>query len=322
MKKRSLYAWIWLGAWVVIAALMLYFVAVNPTRSWPPTQWDGRYDALFWGLVALIASAPFMIGFDRGKRRGLISVYYSHPASLMNLDDSAVSGMLSVLSIRAAITLGILVALLNYQDRILAPHPVKRSLVLQSLLDPPLTAILAIVVVVLAASIVTTLVSSLCYEYSIKVDWSSKTKMKLALRQKAHWLGVIGFYCLMWSLAAITALLDAYVCVFVIFGIFFIMWLFYFFRTDILDAPTTTTNQPENVTATSATLSGTVKVGNAMSNAFFEWGTSADYGNRASVDSIALKSNISGLTPKTTYHVRSVAGAGKGEDQSFTTRET
>ncbi len=324
MKKRSPYAWIWLGAWlgiVIFMSIFSAFFAVTAVSPKPPSSlgWSGEYYALCCELALLILSAPLIILLDNGQGRGLKNVYRTAVRSQISLDDGAVSGMLSVLSIRAAITFGVLVALVTWQGKTGDSPLVSLPIAWKSLSKSPLALIFATIIVVLGLSIITTLAASLCYEYSIKVDWRFKSKVKLQLRQKGHWFGVIGFYCLMWSLAAITALVNPDVCMAAIAVIFFIMWWFYFFSTDVLEVPKVTTQAAESVTSTSATLKGMVE-GNAK-EAFFEWGTSTEYDERVLADATSRSPSaiLNGLRPNTTYHFRLVAGTLKGADLTFTT---
>jgi hypothetical protein len=88
------------------------------------------------------------------------------------------------------------------------------------------------------------------------------------------------------------------------------------------------------VTATSATLNGTANPRGWSATAWFEWGSTTNYGDRASVTNLGGGNNdlplsvaLDGLTPGTTYHFRAVAFSstisapvyGYGSDQSFTT---
>lgn len=320
MKKRSAYALFWLSLWIVVAIFMFAFFAISSTSYANPIQWDSQYIALCCELALLILSAPLIIWFDNGEGRGLKNVYRAVVRSRLSLDDGAVSGMLSVLSIRAAITFGVLVALVTWQEKTGDPHLVTLPIAWKELGSSPLGVIFATIIVILGLSIITTLVASLCYEYSIKVDWGCKSKVKLQLRQKGHWFGVIGFYCLMWSLAAITALLNADVCMAAIVVIFLVMWWFYFFPIDVLEVIT----QPaSSVSPTSATLNGIAACD--VKNAYFEWGTSTNYGNKIQVSStgatapFTLTANLTQLTANTTYYFRLVVGTVTGLDLTFKT---
>jgi hypothetical protein len=95
-------------------------------------------------------------------------------------------------------------------------------------------------------------------------------------------------------------------------------------------APTVTTSSASSISQSAATLGGTVNPNGASTNAYFQWGTTAGYGNTtysqnvgAGTTSVPYSVNLSGLSCATTYHFRAVAtnngGTGYGGDQSFTT---
>jgi hypothetical protein len=80
-----------------------------------------------------------------------------------------------------------------------------------------------------------------------------------------------------------------------------------------------TTEPATNVTATGATLNGTV---DESATAYFEYGTTTGYGLTTPpqrVDEGAVSAPITGLTAQTTYHYRIVAGGEMGQDRTFTT---
>lgn len=94
-------------------------------------------------------------------------------------------------------------------------------------------------------------------------------------------------------------------------------------------APTVVTGSPSNVGRSSAVLNGTVNPNGQSTTYFFQYGTTTAYGlqtnpghagNGNSV--VAVHSNITGLTPGTTYHYRLVAqnatGISNGADQTVT----
>ncbi len=95
-------------------------------------------------------------------------------------------------------------------------------------------------------------------------------------------------------------------------------------------APVVTTSAPTGVFATAATLTGSVDPNGAGTNAYFQWGTTAGYGNTtpsqgvgAGTVAVPYSLAISGLTCATTYHYQAAAsnggGTGFGADQTFTT---
>jgi hypothetical protein len=93
------------------------------------------------------------------------------------------------------------------------------------------------------------------------------------------------------------------------------------------------TGPAQNVTATSATLTGSLTPKGAESYYYFQWGTSASYGNFSPAppgfdagtgnETVAAETQLSGLLANTTYHYRLVAtdsyGTTYGEDARFTT---
>jgi hypothetical protein len=96
---------------------------------------------------------------------------------------------------------------------------------------------------------------------------------------------------------------------------------------------TVTTKSAQDVTATGATLRGTVGVSVLGANVTFQYGTTTAYGlSSATVTTslLGIEENIqvavSGLQPSTTYHVRAIATSGlsliRGRDVTFTTGGT
>jgi hypothetical protein len=98
----------------------------------------------------------------------------------------------------------------------------------------------------------------------------------------------------------------------------------------IPSGPGVTTNGASGISATAATLGGTVYPEGASTNAYFQWGTTLAYGNTtaaqnvgAGTTAVPISANLTGLQCGTPYHVQAVAsnagGTGYGGDQSFTT---
>jgi len=97
--------------------------------------------------------------------------------------------------------------------------------------------------------------------------------------------------------------------------------------------PMVVTSQATNITANSVTLSGTINPNGLPTTAYFQWGTTTNYGNTVPNPPISCGSgtttigfgvpNLTGLTPNTTYHYQLVAnnsaGTSYGGDQTFTT---
>ncbi len=95
-------------------------------------------------------------------------------------------------------------------------------------------------------------------------------------------------------------------------------------------APTVTTAAATGVTATAATLKGSVNPQSAPTSYHFEYGTSTAYGQTTAEHPLAagttpvnVSADLTGLIPSTTYHFRLVAtsasGTTAGSDLTFTT---
>ncbi len=93
------------------------------------------------------------------------------------------------------------------------------------------------------------------------------------------------------------------------------------------NAPVITTGGVQNVTSTSAVLTGTVNPRGSATTVFFRYGPTRDYGARTPNQvvpadaTVPVVAPISGLAPNTRYHYRLVAagGAVSGNDRSFRT---
>ncbi|GEM_PF-1196486 len=102
------------------------------------------------------------------------------------------------------------------------------------------------------------------------------------------------------------------------------------FTTDAIP-PTVTTDPAASVTASGATLNGTVNANNASSTVTFEYGLDTSYGSTVTADQspvngladTPVSAAVSGLDPNTTYHYRvvgqNIAGTVNGGDLTFTT---
>jgi hypothetical protein len=99
--------------------------------------------------------------------------------------------------------------------------------------------------------------------------------------------------------------------------------------TALADPPTATTGAASAVTATTATLNGTVSANKESTTYRFEYGITTAYGAQTPAGtasgnaSRAVSAGITGLLPSTTYHFRLVAtnasGTATGADSQFTT---
>ncbi|MCB1208644.1 MAG: choice-of-anchor D domain-containing protein, partial [Verrucomicrobiales bacterium] len=95
--------------------------------------------------------------------------------------------------------------------------------------------------------------------------------------------------------------------------------------------PTVVTGIAHSITATSATLAGSVNAEGYDATVSFEYGTTTSYGTTVTAaespvsgsSDTAVSAAISGLTPATTYHYRvlgtNIVGPSQGEDATFTT---
>jgi hypothetical protein len=91
--------------------------------------------------------------------------------------------------------------------------------------------------------------------------------------------------------------------------------------------PTVTTTAATNITASGATMNGTVNPNGSSATVYFQWGTTTGYGNSTGTLSLStynsISATLSGLSVNTTYHYRIVAynsaGTSYGSDVSFTT---
>jgi hypothetical protein len=93
--------------------------------------------------------------------------------------------------------------------------------------------------------------------------------------------------------------------------------------------PVVTTNAATNVTASSATLNGSLDPHGLSTNVRFEYGTTTNYGRSTTMQTQTgntyrnISANISGLSGSTTYHFRIVAtnsgGTRNGSDRTFRT---
>jgi hypothetical protein len=194
-------------------------------------------------LIALILSAPLMHAGDRLFRGHGFQDQHHRSFARLQLDDGSVSGILSVQSIRTAVTTFILTGLVNQ-------IPKDKGLPMWGELTPFKLQLGVFAGGVLVISLVTTLVASLCFDYSIRFTWEppearpeagsldlDSTKKvaastKMDLRMKAKNLNAIGFYCLMWSLAALPALLHWRAAFFAGIVVYGVTWSYYFFPND------------------------------------------------------------------------------------------
>lgn len=97
-------------------------------------------------------------------------------------------------------------------------------------------------------------------------------------------------------------------------------------------APGATTSAATDITSTTATLNGRVSPDQSGTQAFFQYGTTAEYGSQTPTESVNgnaskdVSAAVTGLAPSTPYHFRMVAtsagGTSNGTDMTFTTTAT
>jgi alpha-tubulin suppressor-like RCC1 family protein len=98
-------------------------------------------------------------------------------------------------------------------------------------------------------------------------------------------------------------------------------------------APTVETLAASNITSNSASLNATVNPNGLAASAWFEWGTTTNYGNTTlaqdvgtDIGSVSVNTGLTGLSTNTTYHFRVVAsnegGTVVGEDRVLVTESS
>lgn len=263
-QQRTWYGKFWGLLGVVLWGIVLWKVhhASSFLFGFKPAAWTDTESWIALALVVLIASAPLMHSFDRMfKGKGFLH-QHDLSNSRLQLDDGTVSGLLSAQSIRTAVTTFILTATVSQ-------IPKTNGVPDWSQVRPFSYTLGAIVCVTLVISLVTTLVASLCFDYSIRFTWSpteessgatlavtqeAADNTKLDLRMKAGNLNAIGFYCLMWSLAALPALLDPIACLIAVLVVYLVTWSDHFFPTVNVPVHKTTTSISEPLAKALSTL--------------------------------------------------------------------
>jgi hypothetical protein len=111
------------------------------------------------------------------------------------------------------------------------------------------------------------------------------------------------------------------------------VWLLAASTNNTSQAPSVTTSAAGGLGTTNATLNGSLNPNGQTATAQFEYGLTTNYNNLVALtgtftgsNSIAVSTNLTGLTPGTTYHFRldatNASGLALGADQSFTTVST
>lgn len=100
--------------------------------------------------------------------------------------------------------------------------------------------------------------------------------------------------------------------------------------TTLAVAPTATTQPATSITASTATLNGSVNPGGAATACYFQYGLTTNYGSFSATNNlsagngaVAISNAVAGLPPGTLYHYRAVAnnnaGSSAGTDLTFAT---
>ena len=155
-------------------------------------------------------------------------LYFKRSGIKTNFDisEGALRGLLTVQSIRSALTLGILLVLLRERENLLGEVVIDVA----SFSGTPEIMFFVLAVVGLSGSVLTTLAAIQSYDYALRFDWGQeKKKVKEGFVEKAHHLGVIGFYCLIWSLVASTHLFGPLIGQVATSVVFVLLWYYYYF---------------------------------------------------------------------------------------------
>lgn len=167
-------------------------------------------------------------------------LYRANNRPPLSEDTRVVGPMLTVQSIRSALMVGILAALIK--ERPGSPATIALPLRWKTIVDSPSLFLLCAVCAALGIAIILTSVTLLCYDYSVRFAWDAATKSQYqkALLLKAHHLGVLSFYLMMLSLGAIPALFNPFLGLFSALMVFVAMWWYYYAPTDLEGTQPTT----------------------------------------------------------------------------------
>jgi len=232
-SPRSTYARRWLLAGIFAQLVLLGFGAFGDHifATAPVGSWTNSYIAACISLALLLIWAGLIHEGDSGKNQSWkqgfgVRYLFFQTGSKPRTDDSVIAGILAREAIQAAITVGVLALLL---DKAIEKDSVPHDL---TLWREPKASILTVIALVLLTSVITTLAGILCYDYSSRFDWPQKVRN--AFVKKGHAFGRYGFYALMWSLSAIPALLNPWLCMAIVLFVYLVMWSYYFFPEDVL----------------------------------------------------------------------------------------
>jgi hypothetical protein len=228
LPKRSAWAWGWFWIWTAPAMTLAVIASLDPDWGVPPMKgWDTRSAIQLFELLGLLIISMFMHGRDEAqKAAGFLYFYRLDPRTTYEAAEGALRGLLTVQSIRSALTLGALLALLSRREDLLG----QVSMNPEGVVGTPPVVFFVLAVAGLSGSALTTLAAIQSYDYALRFSWPEpKDQVKLEFVKKAHRFGVIGFYCLMWSLTAAAALAGTLVGLIATSAVFVVMWYYYYF---------------------------------------------------------------------------------------------
>jgi hypothetical protein len=234
-RSNAAKSWLllWIAVEVGLGAVAFAGVPWGVVRN---GQWQNK-DFFVLLILLLLVGVAIPMHNTRASALGFRFLHGINGAK-HRMDETPMNGFLTNLSIRAAITTFLLVALFQAQNtyKIVPDRTDPQFLRWDAIWASPRAFMFVLVAGALGLSLITTMAALLCTDYSLRFEWPDRTdadkqpnRVKLALRRKAHQFHVIGFYCLMWSLAAATALLDYFVCLATTMAVFLAMWSYYFF---------------------------------------------------------------------------------------------
>jgi hypothetical protein len=232
LVSRSSYAKRWLIGAVLLQAVLFGIAARFPAREW--FIWYGAWTNLeataLLSMLLLLGGAFFMHRYDpTSDGWGFRHVYLGIGGGAHERDEQRyVGSILTVESIRAAMVVVLLAALLGERKHYLPPGGIPHHLPLGLIPKDPGAVFFVLLTAALASSLVTTMAALLCYEYATRFTWQNNWARQ-NLNWKAFQFGKFGFYCLMWSLAALPVLLDYYLVFVSVLFVFVVMWVYYFF---------------------------------------------------------------------------------------------
>ena len=167
----------------------------SPWGNWFLTNWQTKHAVAFWYWVLLFAVSFGIHAWDaRSLNKGGSPPWgFKYARSVGNKADHDVSegvirAMLTIQSIRAAITIGMLFTVVNFWRQ--SANGEFRTIVEPSFLDTlwgtlasPAATMGALVLAALVCSIAATLAAIQCYDYSIRYEWleAKKPQVKQAL---------------------------------------------------------------------------------------------------------------------------------------------